>query len=114
MIFPIRPASTPLPLMSFVSALIVMSGASLFFSQFYKAIGLVIKLLTTIFTVGTVLTQFLDDYRIRFTVLASLTFGLGFLVVVTDYLHIDARYSERPICEFCQGSLPIFVVSAHR
>lgn len=104
----------PLPVMSILAALICLVGVCLFFSQFYRGIGLCIKLLQVIFLIKTEDTEFLEEYRVNYSVLATVTFAIAFMVVLTDYLHTDARYARNPICQFCEGPIPIVVVRSQR
>lgn len=100
-----------LPVSAIMGAAVCLIGVCLFMSTFIRAIALTIRMLRVSFCVREQYTYFIENYRSNYTILAILTACLIVIFVLTSYFRVDARTSRNPMCEYCEKSVPCFVVS---
>lgn len=101
-------------MLAIFAAAVCLVGIFLFFSQFYRGIGQCIALLKDIFRATDQEVNYLDEYRLTYSVLVVLTLFITFCVLLTSYLHSDARYEQDPMCPLCESKLPAIIVSGKR
>lgn len=99
-----------MPAMSFIAVVLCLCGVCLFLDKFNRGVGLNIEMLHTIFQFKESETEYLNDYRIWYSVLATVTLAIGFMVLLTDYLHTASRVDGNPVCQFCEGAAPCVLV----
>lgn len=85
-------------------------GVAIFLANFNPGISIVIKMMQVVFLFKDADTDYLDDLRIWYAVLATVTLTVGALVVLTDYLHAESRFNRNPMCQFCAGVAPCVLV----
>lgn len=90
--------------MSVVAFVICATALSTFMYQFDKGVSVLVDLLETVIFCHKNDYPWLHADQRKLMASAGLTMCQPFVVIITDILRQDARYSQNPICQSCTGS----------